>query len=374
MKNTRFLATLAITLLPSLAFAQTYQGNLLLSSQNAVNAASAYTGVTGSLTISGNDIVDLSPLSRFTNIGKSLTMKVNPALIKATHVFPNLTDVGGGMFFYNNDSLLELSGFDALLKTGDNIDFWYNDVIQSISGFKSLHTAGWSLEFGGNPKLIKIPDFLALQTVRSSLYILDNKQIQAITGFQALQSVSWSFQIEGNSALNTLCGLYNFFIVNNPYKGGGTFSIKNNGPGLPNPTTEKDVIKAGPCPRISIVASGKPNPGGTVTLDLSAPADKGLAYQIGSSLGIGPIPIDTRQLGLSPDAILFASLNGWLPTVFKDYAGVLDSLGMGKGTINIPNLPALVGIKIHSAFITLDVSAPSGIKSISPTESISITT
>ena len=111
-----------------------------------------------------------------------------------------------------------------------------------------------------------------------------------------------------------------------------------------------------------------------VTLDLSAPADKGLPYQIGSSLGTGPILIDTRKLGLSADAILTASVSGWMPSVFIDYAGILDAAGKGKGTINIPSIPALVGIKLHSAFVTIDSSAPSNIKSISPTETIAITT
>jgi hypothetical protein len=125
---------------------------------------------------------------------------------------------------------------------------------------------------------------------------------------------------------------------------------------------------------ITITASGKPSPGGAVTLNLAAPGDGGLPYQIGSSLGTGPIPIDTRQLGLSADAILVASVGGYLPTVFKDYAGTLDAAGKGKGTINIPNFPALVGVKLHSAFVTIDSKSPSSIKSISPTETIAITT
>jgi len=125
---------------------------------------------------------------------------------------------------------------------------------------------------------------------------------------------------------------------------------------------------------ISITASGKPSPGGMVTLHLSSAGDAGLTYQIGSSLGTGPILIDSRKLGLSADAILVVSVGGYLPSVFKDYAGVLDAAGKGTGTINIPNIPVLVGLKIHSAFVTLDTSAPSGIKSISPTETFSITT
>ena len=125
--------------------------------------------------------------------------------------------------------------------------------------------------------------------------------------------------------------------------------------------------------RISITASGKASPGAMVTLNLLAPGDGGLPYQIGSSLGTGPIPIDTRQLGLSLDALLDVTVNGYLPMIFKNYAGILDAAGKGKGTIDIPNLPALVGVKFHSAFVTIDTTAPSNIKSISPTETVAIT-
>jgi hypothetical protein len=160
----------------------------------------------------------------------------------------------------------------------------------------------------------------------------------------------------------------------------GGYRAYTRGTGAYNATTATSVLTSSlPKTRftietISIIASGKPSPGGAVTLNLSAPADGGLAYQIGSSLGTGPIPIDTRTLGLSADPLLVASVSGWLPTVFKDYAGILDSAGAGKGTINIPNSSVLVGLKIHSAFLTLDTSSPSGIKSISPTETFSITT
>lgn len=124
---------------------------------------------------------------------------------------------------------------------------------------------------------------------------------------------------------------------------------------------------------VTITASGNPRPGGAVSLDLSAAGDGGLPYQLGSSLGTGPIPIDSRQLGLSPDSLLVSSVSGLLPMIFKDYAGVLDSAGKGKGILNIPNIPALVGTRIHSAFVALSSTAPSGIKSISPTETFPIT-
>jgi hypothetical protein len=122
-----------------------------------------------------------------------------------------------------------------------------------------------------------------------------------------------------------------------------------------------------------IVASGAPRPGATVKLSLSAAYDAGLPYQVGSSLGTGPIPIDRRVLGLSPDDLLVVSVGGFWPSIFAGYRGVLDGGGQGAAAIHIPGSPLLVGQRIHSAFVTVSPSAPSGVKSISNTESFTIT-
>ena len=116
---------------------------------------------------------------------------------------------------------------------------------------------------------------------------------------------------------------------------------------------------------ITITGSGSGQPGTAITLTLSAPSDAGLPYVVGSSLGGGPIPIDTRWLNLSLDALLDASVNGYLPMVFQNYAGNLDANGRATAKINIPNLPGLKGVRIHSAFLTLKPGAPSNIQSIS---------
>lgn len=111
--------------------------------------------------------------------------------------------------------------------------------------------------------------------------------------------------------------------------------------------------------------SGTGAPGTAVDLKLSLPADAGLAYQLGSSLGAGPIPIDSRSLPLSPDALLFLSVSGFLPATFQSYAGVLDAKGESTAKLAIPNNSALKGIRIHTAFVTLKATAPSGVQSIS---------
>jgi len=244
-KLTVVLIALSSILIVPAAIAQTYTGNLYLTSQADVNGFS-YSEVTGSLTISGTDILDLSPLSDLTRVGSYIAIIDNTVLVDVAG-FQKLTDVGSGIFVYDNTKLVSFSGFDALLQTGDNIDFWYNDSLVTVSGFSSLHTAGWSLEFGENTVLTSIPDFKSLQTINSSLYILDNVSLPSITGFKALQNVDWSFDIFGNTSLTNLCGFYDYFSANESYTGGGSFNISENHASLPSPMTIQNILDAGPC-------------------------------------------------------------------------------------------------------------------------------
>jgi len=120
-------------------------------------------------------------------------------------------------------------------------------------------------------------------------------------------------------------------------------------------------------PAVILTGSGSGAPGTDIDFKLSAPGDAGLAYQMASSFGNGPIPIDTRKLELSPDSLLVLSVSGVLPLIFKNYAGVLDASGAATAKLSIPNLPVLKGVRIYTAFVTLKATAPSGIASISNT-------
>jgi len=121
-----------------------------------------------------------------------------------------------------------------------------------------------------------------------------------------------------------------------------------------------------------LVAGGNPRPGGQVDFFLTALDDGGLAYQIGTSLGTGPIPIDTRLLYLSPDNLLFVSTSDLWPWIFAGYRGAIDTKGQARASIHLPSLSALIGVRLHSAFVTVSPSAPSAIKSISNTYSFTV--
>lgn len=83
-------------------------------------------------------------------------------------------------------------------------------------------------------------------------------------------------------------------------------------------------------------------------------------YRLGAAAfsGFHGIPVDSRRLPLDPDPLFFTSLNTF--GVFLGYQGYLSATGQATAAINIPSLPALVGVSIYSAFALLDVKAPSG--------------
>jgi hypothetical protein len=261
MKQIRSVALFALILLcPAIALAQaTYQGNLTLVTQVQVDAAGIYTAVNGNLQIGpSSDILDLSPLDGLESVNGTVLI-TGSSLVDVDDAFPALTFVRWGIYFYENHDLVSFSGFNALPETGDNIEVVYHDSLVSFTGFESLHTAGWSLDFSGNPLLVQVPEFSALEVITSSLFILENNSLEAVTGFGALQQVGYSFTIDSNPALNSLCGFYAYLDANNPYTGGGSWWVRNNGPGLPvsglnqfGPyTTEQDILDGGSCPDAS---------------------------------------------------------------------------------------------------------------------------
>ena len=123
----------------------------------------------------------------------------------------------------------------------------------------------------------------------------------------------------------------------------------------------------------TVTVSGLPCIGGTVSLGLSAPGDAGRPYQVGSSLGSGPIWIGSRALGLSPDGLLQVAVSGHWPAIFRGYRGILGPAGNAVAAIRIPTFPVLVGSGIHSAFLTLNPGAPQCVQSISNAASFMIT-
>jgi hypothetical protein len=115
-----------------------------------------------------------------------------------------------------------------------------------------------------------------------------------------------------------------------------------------------------------------PRPGQKVTLTLTTEGNGNIPYQTASSLGTGPIEIDTRRIGLSVDPVFMSSVSGVHTTVFSGFAGKMRATGRATATIQLPKAPSLVGLTILSAFVTFGSQSPSGIRSISKTRSFQV--
>jgi beta-propeller repeat-containing protein len=155
----------------------------------------------------------------------------------------------------------------------------------------------------------------------------------------------------------------NAFVIGDTDSDETTFPVKN-GPALTfaGGTSDAWVARIGGA---MTFGGGGALQSGMVPLVFWSSDDPGLLYHAATSLGAGPFEIDGRAVPLTPDRLLRATLAEKLPHVCSGYSGTLDALGEGHGAMWIPEHPNMVGLKLHTAFITLDPAAPSGIKSIS---------
>jgi len=113
--------------------------------------------------------------------------------------------------------------------------------------------------------------------------------------------------------------------------------------------------------------SPDPRPGGTMVIGLHSAGAAFKNYLCASSLsarfGI-PLP-GSRRFPLDLDNLLVITVRNLLPTVFVNYVGNLGAAGRAILQVKVPNAPALAGVTIHTAGITLDLSAPAGIHLVS---------
>ncbi len=115
-------------------------------------------------------------------------------------------------------------------------------------------------------------------------------------------------------------------------------------------------------------------PGTAVKLSLRAGNHPGRGYMVATSATSGLLQLDYRFLRMGWDPILAASIWQAAPTVFQNYAGFLDAKGLGNATLAIPDFPALVGVKLQSAFLVHDPKARSTLGMISNTVVVEIGT
>jgi hypothetical protein len=107
--------------------------------------------------------------------------------------------------------------------------------------------------------------------------------------------------------------------------------------------------------------------GTTYALGVLAPQQSAKPYVAALTLsGVSPgLPVGRRTIAAVPDGFFFVVIANVLPSVFVNFAGVLDGAGTAGIKVVIPNVPQLAGVKVDGVFITVDPGGESGLGALS---------
>src|SRR6267154_2055468 len=129
----------------------TCNGDITLTSEAEVDAFAATYGcavITGTLTISGDDITNLDSLHSLTRVEHDLIISNNPNLIDLTGL-SSLTYVGAGgagpypgAHISYNPKLTNLDGLNKLASVAGMLEIYNNDALTNLDGLSSLASVG----------------------------------------------------------------------------------------------------------------------------------------------------------------------------------------------------------------------------------------
>lgn len=235
--------------------------DVFLTSQAEVNAFNC-TEITGTLSISGSDITDLTPLQNLTKVGQ-LYIRGNTNLTNvdglsglqfiSTYGFPysiaienntalkNLDGLSGlamdtisWLRINNNPSLESINSFTSVTYCDGLFDILNNASLKSFLGFRNLKRIQ-TCTIDNNPALENIDGLASLKTIagrHASIRILNNAKLQNIDGLSSLEEI-WGFgiTIENNSSITNIDGLRSLTVM---YGGPGANVVIHNNAKLEN--------------------------------------------------------------------------------------------------------------------------------------------
>lgn len=217
MEKTFTLLLLSACIIIQNGFCQTAvcDGDVKLTSQAEVDSFQC-TEVTGTLTISGDDITNLSPLQNLTKVGR--------------------------LFITECNSLVTLDGLSGITRITSRTGIPYtlgiagNEALKNVDGLSgivndSLH----SLSISNNPSLESINALSSVETVFGLFSIANNASLKSMNGFRNITSMQESgfspyLLIDNNPSLTNLDG---FSSLQTIVGHGANLDISNN-PGLTN--------------------------------------------------------------------------------------------------------------------------------------------
>ncbi|KJE93164.1 hypothetical protein CAOG_03992 [Capsaspora owczarzaki ATCC 30864] len=203
------LLLFAAAALPRPALAVTCGSTTLASSLDVARFVTACTAISGSLTISGSDIISLQTpgLQSLVNVTGGVTITSNTALGSLAGL-EALTNIGGSLSITSNPALGNLAGLAGVRQIGGSFEVSLNSALTSFSGLSQLRTVAGSLTVSSNPKLRQLNSTRSLTLVNGDLTLLSNPLLASIE-FPSLVSIGANASVIAcnPTSLQGLCAL-----------------------------------------------------------------------------------------------------------------------------------------------------------------------
>ncbi len=158
----------------------------------------------GTLSIRGADIIDLSPLSRLTELEGALDISSNPQLTSLWGL-DSLQRVRN-IFLSNNPELRDISSLQQITEIPGEISLRNNSALSNIEVFANVTSTINQLYIGGNDSLRSLRGLENIVQVRRNVSIIDNP-IENLHGLENLETIGNTLAIKADSQLTTLAGL-----------------------------------------------------------------------------------------------------------------------------------------------------------------------
>ncbi len=260
IKNILYVVSLFFVFFNTSAKAQTYTGDVKLTSQAEINTfgANNFTSISGNLIIQdiSGDITDLTPLSSITSVGGSFDVAehslltnlnglnnitnvggnftvISNSLITSLDELSNIASVGGYIEVINNNLLTNIDGLSKITHVSKYLMINDNSSLTNLKGLKSITSIDWDLVLQSNPKLTNVDGLRNLTSLGGHLFIVSNSSLTNLNGLSGITSVKNDIIIQGNSALTNVDGLVNITTFNSSIAIGDN-EVLNNINGLKN--------------------------------------------------------------------------------------------------------------------------------------------
>jgi receptor L domain-containing protein len=179
-----------------------WEGDYYILTATDLESLSGYTSVTGTLLIHYPTLISLEGLECLTQVGGNLEIYENDSLTSLEGL-DNLKDIGGNMRIYDNDSLISLEGLDKLKYVGGHMRIRDNDSLTNLEGLDKLKDVGGNMRIYDNDSLISLEGLDKLKFVGGHMRIRDNDFLTSLERLEKIKSVGSELEINNNDELCT---------------------------------------------------------------------------------------------------------------------------------------------------------------------------